>query len=197
VEIIEDIFVRKVYKNNEKNLLEVDIFSTNSYGKSSIVTEEGIDDIIEVILPELIGFSILEQTPIDLLLEELTDSSEVRFAFSLATAKASTAFHGLPLYRYIGGMFVKKMPKIVYETTVYDHGMHPLGDAEDLIPLPLDTLLRITKNHPTGGNAIRSIEDGVCHLAVGLGIEYLQIEKKSEINELLRIYEDLQRMEEI
>jgi len=197
LEIIEDIFVRKVYKKNKKNLLEVDIFSTGSYGKSSIVSEWSIDDIIEVVLPELIGFSVLEQKPIDSILEEITDHPEVRFAFSMASAKAASNFYGLPLYQYLGGIFARDIPKIIYKDKVYDHEMNLLKNNTELNPIPLDTLSRIKIERERGGNAIKYVEDGICHLAVGFNIGYIKIEDMAEINELLRIHEDLNRMEEI
>ncbi|HDM23185.1 MAG TPA: hypothetical protein ENG20_05325 [Methanomicrobia archaeon] len=197
MEIIEDIFVRKLYKKDKRNLLEVDIFSTNSYGKSSVVTEWSIDDIIDVVLPELIGFSILEQRSIDSVLEDITEHSEVRFAFSMATAKAASNFYGLPLYQYLGGIFAKNIPKILYRNKVYDHEMNFLREKGDMRLISLDTLSKIKTQQEKGGNAIKFIEDGICHLAVGFDIEYLEIEEITEINELLRIYEDLSRMEEI
>lgn len=197
MEIIEDIFVRKVYKKNKKNMLEVDIFSTNSYGKSSIVSEGSIDDIIEVVLPELIGFSILEQKSIDSILEEITDHSEVRFAFSMASTKAASNFYGLPLYQYLGGIFARNIPKVVYREKIYDHEMNLLGNNVNLKLIPLDTLSRIKIGQEKGGNVIKFVEDGVCHLAVGFNIKFLKIEDMTEMNELLRIREDLNRMEEI
>ncbi|MEA1992916.1 MAG: hypothetical protein U9N35_00760 [Euryarchaeota archaeon] len=197
MESIEDIFIRKTYKGNKKNLLEVDMFSTNSYGKSTVVTGENINDIIEVVLPELIGFSVLEQKPVDYILEEITTSPEVRFAFSIAAAKAASNFYGMPLYQYAGGIFISKLPRVVYKNKVYDHKMNQMDETVDPKPISLDTLFRIKTEQQGGGNTITPVEAGICHLAVGFNIKYLKIKNKSEINELLRIYEDLSRMEEI
>ncbi len=197
METIEDVLIRKVYTDERKNRLEVDIFSTNSYGKSSVVTDEPLDDIVDVVLPELIGFSLLEQRPIDAILEEVTEKPEVRFVFSLAVAKAASGFYGLPLYQYVGGIFVKNIPKIVYKDTVYDHEMNPLEETATPTLIPLDTLSSIAREKEHEGDTVRAVEEGVSHLAMGFHIPYLAIESKSEINELLRIHEDLTRMEEI
>jgi enolase len=78
---------------------------------------KAVANINEVIAPELMGMSVLEQTRIDGKLIEL-DGTKTKsnlganaiLGVSLAVAKAAANYLGLPLYRYIGGTNTYVLP---------------------------------------------------------------------------------------
>ncbi|RMF61892.1 MAG: phosphopyruvate hydratase [Bacteroidetes bacterium] len=83
-------------------------------GKSVL---QAVENVNEVIAPELEGFSVLDQAEIDNLLIELDGTpnksrlgANAILGVSLAVAKAGAATVGLPLYRYIGGVHAHLLP---------------------------------------------------------------------------------------
>ncbi len=78
---------------------------------------KAVENVNEVIAPELIGFSVFEQNYIDQLMIEL-DGTENKaklganaiLGVSLAVAKAAAEELGLPLFRYIGGVNANTLP---------------------------------------------------------------------------------------
>ena len=78
---------------------------------------KAVENVKEVIAPELIGFSVFEQNYIDQLMIEL-DGTENKaklganaiLGVSLAVAKAAAEELGLPLFRYIGGVNANTLP---------------------------------------------------------------------------------------
>lgn len=78
---------------------------------------KAVGNIKDKIAPKLIGLDIVEQSEIDMLLNEL-DGTENKsnlganaiLGVSLACARAAAESVGLPLYRYLGGSHVGKMP---------------------------------------------------------------------------------------
>ena len=71
---------------------------------------KAVENINNVIAPELIGFDVTKQADIDALLIELDGTktksklgANAMLGVSLAVAKAAADYEGLPLYRYIGG----------------------------------------------------------------------------------------------
>jgi len=79
--------------------------------------QQAVDNVNDKIADELIDFDATEQVAIDNFLCELdgTTNKSVLGAnavlgVSLACAKASAEFFGLPLYRYIGGVNAKTLP---------------------------------------------------------------------------------------
>jgi len=83
-------------------------------GKGVLKAVENVNDIIE---PELVGYDVIDQTLIDRTLIEL-DGTENKsklganaiLSVSLAAARAAAAFLEIPLYRYIGGANAKTLP---------------------------------------------------------------------------------------
>ncbi len=76
-----------------------------------------VKNVNEVIAPEIVGHSVLEQTALDHYLIELDGTpnksklgANAILGVSLAAAKAAAATAGLPLYRYIGGTFANMLP---------------------------------------------------------------------------------------
>ncbi len=78
---------------------------------------KAVENVNEVIAPELIGYSVFEQNYIDQLMIEL-DGTENKaklganaiLGVSLAIAKAAAEELGLPLFRYIGGVNANTLP---------------------------------------------------------------------------------------
>ncbi|WP_312208241.1 phosphopyruvate hydratase [Empedobacter sp.] len=78
---------------------------------------KAIENVNEVIAPELIGFSVFEQNLIDQVMIDL-DGTENKaklganaiLGVSLAVAKAAAEELGLPLFRYIGGINANTLP---------------------------------------------------------------------------------------
>jgi phosphopyruvate hydratase len=84
------------------------------FGKGVLKAVQNVNDIIA---PELIGKSVLNQIYIDQLMLELDGTknkkrlgSNAILAISLATAKAASNELNIPLYKYIGGVYTYSLP---------------------------------------------------------------------------------------
>ncbi len=83
-------------------------------GKGVLKAVKNVNDIIA---PELIGMNALDQVAVDKKMLAL-DGTKTKaklganaiLGVSLATAKAAADYHGMPLYRYIGGTNAKTLP---------------------------------------------------------------------------------------
>ena len=78
---------------------------------------KAVENIKEVIAPELIGMNVFDQVGIDRLMIELdgTDNkanlgANAILAVSIAIARAASDLYSMPLYNYIGGMNAKVLP---------------------------------------------------------------------------------------
>ncbi|WP_341664994.1 phosphopyruvate hydratase [Blattabacterium cuenoti] len=92
-------------RDNKENLF---------FGKGVLKAVQNVNDIIT---PELIGKSVLDQIYIDQLMLELDGTinkkrlgSNAILAVSLATAKAASNELNIPLYKYIGGVYTCLLP---------------------------------------------------------------------------------------
>jgi enolase len=78
---------------------------------------KAVDNVLNIIAPELIGMNALDQVAIDRTMIEL-DGTKTKsklganaiLGVSLAVAKAAAEVLGVPLYRYIGGVNAKTLP---------------------------------------------------------------------------------------
>src|SRR5689334_11602448 len=85
------------------------------YGGKGVL--KAVQNVADIITPEVIGFNALDQTGLDTLLLHL-DGTENKgklganaiLGVSLATARAAAESLGLPLYRYIGGVSARTLP---------------------------------------------------------------------------------------
>jgi len=186
--IIEDFALRKLYIES-RDLLEIDLFTANSFGRTQIKSDSDIDDLYTVIVPELMGLNVLEQCLFDDILCEVIDDNKVRFGFSLACAKAAASFLGLPLYQYLGGIFDVRLPKAVLGGAIVDDEFNEVGRAGNLEYLRLDALSQLSKMDKR--SCIKFVEDGSWHVAYGLSFEFVEIYKREDINEYLRIKEHM------
>ena len=140
---IEDIFAREVLDSRGNPTVEVEVvLEDGSFGRAMVPSgastgayeavelrdgdkgrylgkgvRKAVDNVNEVIAPELIGWDGYDQPGIDMMMIELDGTANkgklganAILAVSLAVAKAAAASVGLPLYRYVGGVNGKTLP---------------------------------------------------------------------------------------
>ncbi len=78
---------------------------------------KAVENVNEVIAPEIIGMNVFDQTGIDRLMLELDGTpnkakvgANAILGVSMAVAKAAADLCGLPLYNYFGGFNAKQLP---------------------------------------------------------------------------------------
>ena len=141
--IIEEVIAREILDSRGNPTVEVEVYtdegvmgraavpsgaSTGAYealemrdGDKSRYLGKGVQNAVnnvnELIAPELINYPVTEQVAIDLMMLDI-DGTENKaklganaiLGVSLACAKASAESLGLPLYRYLGGVNAKDLP---------------------------------------------------------------------------------------
>ncbi len=105
---------------------------------------QAVSHVNEDIAEALIGFDVLEQKSIDMTLLELDGTpnksrlgANAILGTSLAVAKAASAALGLPLYRYIGGVYAHVLP--VPMMNILNGGAHTgwqSTDAQEFMVMP-------------------------------------------------------------
>ncbi len=141
--IIEQVHARQILDSRGNPTIEVDVITTNgvlgraavpsgaSTGENEAVelrdgdktkylgkgVLKAVENVNEVIAPEVVGFLVTEQRLIDQIMIDLdgTDTksklgANAILGVSLAVAKAAAEESGLPLYQYIGGVNAHKLP---------------------------------------------------------------------------------------
>lgn len=107
-------------------------------------TEKAVNNVNEVIGPELIGFDCTDQVFIDqtmLALDGTKDKSKLGanaiLGVSLACARAAADYYGMPLYKYIGGANAKVLP--VPMMNVLNGGKHAdsAADCQEYMIMPV------------------------------------------------------------
>lgn len=105
---------------------------------------KAVDNIEQILAPELIGLNALEQTSIDQAMIEIDGTpnkaklgANAILAVSLATAKAAAQSVGLPLYRYLGGPLANVLP--VPLMNVINGGSHANNnvDIQEFMIVPI------------------------------------------------------------
>ena len=140
--IISHIFARQILDSRGNPTVEVDVVTENGIvGRAAVPSGastgeyeavelrdggdlylgkgvlKAIENVNEVIAPELIGYSVFEQNLIDQIMIDL-DGTENKaklganaiLGVSLAVAKAAAEELGLPLFRYVGGVNANTLP---------------------------------------------------------------------------------------
>jgi enolase len=152
--VIEDVMARKLFNSRGQETIEVDVVTTDGFGragapagaskgKAEVVSypEGGVDAAItkleELIAPELIGMDAEEQNEIDALLHEIDETENFGnvggntvFAISLATAEAAATSYDLPLFQYLSGYLANQLPYPL--GNVLGGGKHALGKTTDI-----------------------------------------------------------------
>ncbi len=193
--VIEDIRARKIYNSNkEKNIVEIDVYTSSSFGRVTVPFEEDISEVEEVVFLELAGLDAIEQKSVDELLLETTPYNMIRFGLSLATAKAASSFYSLPLFRYLGGIYEGQMPLISIGGKIFDMDLKEINENQKTKKIELDTLSNIYAASKDDKNCIISaVDEGICHMSLAFNLKYLELtnENIQIINELIRIKEYL------
>jgi len=106
---------------------------------------KAVDNVNDIITEELIGWDATDQRLIDTLLIELDGTpnkaklgANAILGTSLAVAKAAASSLGLPLYRYIGGVYAHVLP--VPMMNILNGGAHTgwqSTDAQEFMVMPL------------------------------------------------------------
>ena len=78
---------------------------------------KAVQNVNEVIAPEIVGYNVIDQVGIDKAMIELDGTpnkgklgANAILGVSLAVARAAADFLGLPLYQYLGGFNAKQLP---------------------------------------------------------------------------------------
>ncbi|WP_433744491.1 phosphopyruvate hydratase [Falsibacillus pallidus] len=140
---IEQIYAREVLDSRGNPTVEVEVFTmSGGFGRAMVPSGastgeyeavelrdgdkdrflgkgvlKAVENVNEVIAPELIGFDVTDQVGIDRALIEL-DGTENKgklganaiLGVSMAAARAAADFLGVPLYQYLGGFNAKQLP---------------------------------------------------------------------------------------
>ena len=119
---------------------------------------KAVANVVEKILPELIGVDALDQLTVDRIMLEL-DGTETKaklganaiLAVSLANAKAAAELLGQPLFKYLGGPNAKVLP--VPMANVINGGAH--SDA----PIDFQEFMIVPKGFDTFSNGLQAITE--------------------------------------
>jgi len=160
--LIEDVTARKIINSRGDATIEVDVITTEGFGRASAPSgastgraevvpfpeggvEEAVRKVEELIAQEIIGLYADEQEEIDRLLHELDGTENFKniggntaFAVSLAVADAAADSYGLPLFQYLGGFLASDLPYPL--GNVLGGGKHALGkvpDIQEFLVLPV------------------------------------------------------------
>ena len=108
-------------------------------------TLKAVENVNTLIADELLGWDAAEQKAIDMTMIELDGTknksklgANAMLGTSLAVAKAAAAALGLPLYRYIGGVYAHVLP--VPMMNILNGGAHTAWqstDAQEFMVMPL------------------------------------------------------------
>ena len=140
---INDIYARQVLDSRGNPTVEVEIYTeSGGYGRAIVPSGastgeheaielrdndkkhylgkgvlKAVENVNDVIAPELIGMNIFDQIGIDRLMIELdgTDNkanlgANAILAVSMAVARAASDLYSMPLYNYVGGFNAKTLP---------------------------------------------------------------------------------------
>jgi enolase len=167
---IEDILAREVLDSRGNPTVEAEVFlsdgsvgraivpsgaSTGAYeavelrdGEKSRFLGKGVlkavDNVNEVIAPELIGWNVFDQVGLDQLMIDLDGTpnksklgANAILAVSLAAAHAAAECVGLPLFQYIGGINAKVLP--VPMMNILNGGAHADNnvDIQEFMVMPV------------------------------------------------------------
>lgn len=99
----------------ENEALELRDGDIKRYGGKGVL--KAVDNVQNIIAPELIGMSVLEQSKIDFMMIELDGTPNKSklgansiLGVSMAVAKAGAMYSDMPLYRYLGGSNARRIP---------------------------------------------------------------------------------------
>jgi enolase len=125
--------------------------------------ERAVRSVLEVIAPEVCGLDADDQAQIDRALVELDGTANrgklganAILAVSLAAARAAAEAHGLPLYRYLGGVSATTLP--VPLMNIINGGAHADNN------LDIQEFMIVPAGFPAFGEALRAGVEVFHHL---------------------------------
>jgi enolase len=152
--IIEDLIARKIFNNRGDETIEVDVITTQGFGRASAPAgksrgkaevvyypqggvEAALKKMDDLIAPELTGLNADFQEEIDSTLHEIDGTTNFKaiggntaFAISLANAEAAANSHGLLLFQFLGGNIATTLPYPL--GNCISGGQHTRGKAPDI-----------------------------------------------------------------
>ncbi|MEP5612799.1 MAG: phosphopyruvate hydratase [Cyclobacteriaceae bacterium] len=187
--VIESVFARQIMDSRGNPTVEVEVITENGYmGRAAVPSGastgeheavelrdgdkskfmgkgvlKAVDNVNEIIAPEIEGFITFEQAFIDKVMIELDGTpnksnlgANAILGVSLAVARAAAAESQLPLYRYIGGANAKVLP--VPMMNIINGGSH--SDA----PIAFQEFMIRPIGAPTFSEALRMGSEIFHHL---------------------------------
>ncbi len=166
--MIESIHAREILDSRGNPSVEVDVYTLYGFGRAAIPSgastgthealelrdageryhgkgvTKAVNNVNEVIAPEIVGMNVLSQREIDEKMIELdgTDNKSILGAnailgVSLAVAKTAASSLDIPLYRYIGGLNTYVLP--VPQLNVINGGEHAGNelDIQEFMIMPI------------------------------------------------------------
>ncbi len=137
----------------ENEAVELRDGNKKRYGGKGV--RKAVDNVHNVIFPEICGFDALDQTGLDHAMIALDGTptksklgANAMLGISLATAKAAAEYCGLPLYRYLGGANARTLP--VPMMNILNGGSH--SDA----PIDIQEFMIMPKGVATFSEAVRA-----------------------------------------
>ncbi|QIA27996.1 phosphopyruvate hydratase [Thermaerobacter sp. PB12/4term] len=123
-----------------------------AYGGKGVL--KAVENVVEVIAPEVVGMDALDQAAIDRTLVELDGTpnkgrlgANAILGVSLAVARAAASSVGLPLYRYLGGVNARLLP--VPLMNILNGGRHADNNVD------VQEFMVVPAGAPTFGDALR------------------------------------------
>ncbi len=147
--IIEEVRLRTILDSRGNPTVEAEIVTSTGYGRAAapsgastgrfeakvVPPADAIAEARERLIPALIGVDSGEQSIFDGILREKDGTQDfsriganVAVALSLANAKAAASALGMPLFRYLGGIFLEETPLPL--GNVIGGGAHAEGATE-------------------------------------------------------------------
>ena len=168
--VISDVYAREILDSRGNPTVEVEVWTeSGGYGRAGVPSgastgafeaielrdndkkrysgkgvQKAVDNVNNIIAPELTGMDASEQVLIDKLLIEMdgTDNkgklgANAILGVSVACAKAAADTLGLPLYQYLGGVNAKTLP--VPMMNIMNGGAHAFDniDSQEFLIMPV------------------------------------------------------------
>ena len=168
--IIDGILAREVLDSRGNPTVEVEVFLADGTTGRAIVpsgastgafeavelrdgekdrflgkgVQKAVENVEEIIAPELVGLNVLDQVAIDQIMIELDGTpnkgklgANAILGVSLACAHAAANYLGMPLYRYIGGVSATNLP--VPMMNILNGGAHADNnvDIQEFMVMPV------------------------------------------------------------
>ena len=171
--IISDVYAREVLDSRGNPTVEVEVYLEDGASGGAIVpsgastgafeavelrdgdkgrylgrgVKKAVENVNEIIAPEIIGLDAVEQTLIDRIMIDLDGTqnkgrlgANAVLGVSIAVAKAAACALGLPLFQYLGGVNAKQLP--VPMMNILNGGAHADNnlDTQEFMIMPVGAI---------------------------------------------------------